>query len=362
MSHGMKRREFLQIAAGTAAVVAAPTMVTAKKTGVPIILGSGEHRYEVLHNWPELPDSFTWQTTHNVAIDRAGNVYVIHEGDPKKKGHPAIFVFDSAGKYIRSFGEQFQGGGHGLEVHEEGGQEFLYVTAYKHLKKFAKLTLTGEQVWERRAPMDSRLYVAGEDTRPDDTWGRDRFMPTNIAFHPDGSEFYVADGYGAYVIHRYDKDANYKSTFGRAGTAQGEFDLPHGVWVDRRPGREPSLVVADRVNARLQWFTFDGKHLETLDGFVLPANIDTSGAMMVVPDLQARVTLLDGQNNIVAQLGDDDADWRDHVFERKIREDHKKWPGGKFIHPHDACFDADGNIFVAEWVETGRITKLRRLS
>jgi len=37
------------------------------------------------------------------------------------------------------------------------------------------------------------------------------------------------------------------------------------------------------------------------------------------------------------------------------------WQDGKFVHPHDACFDKDGNIFVAEWVERGRVTKLRRL-
>ncbi|HYO25390.1 MAG TPA: hypothetical protein VEQ85_10625 [Lacipirellulaceae bacterium] len=32
------------------------------------------------------------------------------------------------------------------------------------------------------------------------------------------------------------------------------------------------------------------------------------------------------------------------------------------MHPHDACFDAEGNIYVAEWVHTGRVTKLRKLS
>lgn len=35
---------------------------------------------------------------------------------------------------------------------------------------------------------------------------------------------------------------------------------------------------------------------------------------------------------------------------------------GRFVHPHDACFDADGNIFVAEWVATGRVTKLQRMT
>ena len=361
MGTTLHRRKFLQAAAGAAAVAAAPTIVTAKKTDSPLVIGSGEHRYEVVHNWPQLPDQFTWQTTHNVAFDRAGNLYVIHEGDAKKPDHPAIFVFDADGKSIRSFGSEFQGGGHGLEVHEENGEEFLYVTGYQKLKKFAKLTLDGEKVWERRAPMESGRYAAGEEAEPTGAWGRNRFMPTNIAFHPTGGDFFVADGYGAYVIHRYDRDANYKGTFGEVGKADGQFDLPHGIWVDNRPGKEPSIVVADRVNGRLQWFTFEGEHLQTVGGFLLPANVDTFGEVMLVPDLQARVTLLDRQNNVIAQLGEDSA-WRENVMKMEARKKPQECPAGKFLHPHDACFDAEGNIFIAEWVATGRITKLRKLS
>jgi hypothetical protein len=357
----LRRREFLQIAAGAAAVVAAPTIITAKKTESPVIIGDGEHRYEVHHDWPQLPDKFTWQTTHNVAIDKAGNLYVIHEGDPKQPDHPAIFVFDPDGKYVRSFGKEFQGGGHGLEIHRENGEEFLYVTGYQALKKFAKLSLDGETVWMRHAPMDSGIYAAEEDTKPTGVWGRDRFMPTNISFHSSNGDFFVADGYGAYVIHVYDKDANYQSTFGKEGKENGQFNLPHGVWTDNRKGRESSIVVADRVNHRLQWFTLDGKHLETIGDLLLPANVDTFGELMLVPELQARVTLLDAKNNVVLRLGDD-APWRENVMKMEARKKPGNCPAGKFLHPHDACFDADGNIFVAEWVAGGRISKLRRVS
>ena len=38
-----------------------------------------------------------------------------------------------------------------------------------------------------------------------------------------------------------------------------------------------------------------------------------------------------------------------------------QFPAGKFVAPHGACFDHEGNIFVVEWVEIGRVTKLRRL-
>lgn len=38
------------------------------------------------------------------------------------------------------------------------------------------------------------------------------------------------------------------------------------------------------------------------------------------------------------------------------------WRPGRFIHPHDACYDRAGNIFVVEWVPTGRVTFLRKVS
>ncbi len=44
-----------------------------------------------------------------------------------------------------------------------------------------------------------------------------------------------------------------------------------------------------------------------------------------------------------------------------IRTQPKEWPAGKFVHPHDAAFDKDGNIFVVEWVSTGRVTLLKKV-
>ena len=69
----------------------------------------------------------------------------------------------------------------------------------------------------------------------------------------------------------------------------------------------------------------------------------------------------DKNNQVVARLGDDVQRIRsDNKF--AIRQDEKQWQSGRFIHPHDACFDQAGNIFVAEWVASGRITRLQRLS
>jgi hypothetical protein len=358
----LSRRRFLF---GCAVSAGGPTLLTSRKaraeTGDGVVVGEGEHRYELIHHWAKLPDRYSWQTTHNVAVDSENRLYVIHEGRAEQADHPAIFVFDEKGDFIRAFGSEFQGGGHGLEVRQESEGEFLYVTGYQQIKKFAKLTLGGERVWERFAPMESGHYAEGEDTRPEKVWGRDRFMPTNFAFLPDGG-FFVADGYGSYRILHYDAAGQWIRTIGEPGAGDGQFNLPHGLWIDDRKADDPLLVVADRANARLQWFDLDGGHRKTLGGFHLPANVDRHGELLLVPDLSARITLLDGDDRLI-HLGDDPS-WRERVSDgnRAMRRDPGSWEAGKFIHPHDACFDGDGNIFVAEWVETGRISKLRKVS
>ena len=54
--------------------------------------------------------------------------------------------------------------------------------------------------------------------------------------------------------------------------------------------------------------------------------------------------------------------WRQSVLAENfaMRGHPEQWRPGRFVHPHDARFDAEGNIYVAEWVRTGRITKLIR--
>lgn len=363
------RRQFLCTAA--AGTMSAPLLrsaesreasstLTETKSGSSLRLGEGDHVFEIEHDFLALPAKYSWQTTHNVAVDSSRRIYVIHEGDPAKSDHPAVFVFEPDGRFVKAFGSEFQGGGHGLEVRTEGDEEFLYVTAYKHLKFIAKLTLDGEEVWRKNAPMASGRYADGEADSPDGTWGRDRYMPTNFAFLSDG-RFVVADGYGAYALHVYGEDGEYESSIGTPGSGPGEFQTPHGLWIDSRGGDE-TICVADRANNRLQWLTPDGTHVATKDGFLLPANIDVQGDLLLVPELKARVTLLGPDNEVVARLGDDEQ-WRSAVTadKNKLRRQPQRWEAGKFIHPHDACFDADGNILVAEWVEGGRVSRLRRL-
>ncbi|MBM4023103.1 MAG: peptidase, partial [Planctomycetes bacterium] len=130
----LTRRAFTAVAAVAAAATTHPAAARARRLADETIVGEGEHAYRVRHQFAKLPDRFTWQTTHGVAVDTAGNLYVIHEGHREQKDHPAIFVFDPAGTFVRAFGSQFQGGGHGIEVRRERNEEFLYVCGYQQSK------------------------------------------------------------------------------------------------------------------------------------------------------------------------------------------------------------------------------------
>ena len=88
---------------------------------------------------------------------------------------------------------------------------------------------------------------------------------------------------------------------------------------------------------------------------------ETRGDTLLVPDLHARVSLYGKDNKVIAHLGDDEA-WRKKALDGfKMRGQPARWEAGRFILPHDACFDKDGNIFVVEWVATGRVTFLKKV-
>jgi len=74
----------------------------------------------------------------------------------------------------------------------------------------------------------------------------------------------------------------------------------------------------------------------------------------------SKVTILDRTNNVVASLGNGEYSNKDWSTVRN------QGPGtfvpGRFVCPHGACFNYEGNIFVVEWVECGRVTKLRKVA
>jgi hypothetical protein len=208
-----------------------------------------------------------------------------------------------------------------------------------------KTTLNGEEVFTLGYPKESEPYAK-----------QIKYSPTNLAIMPNG-DIYIGDGYGSSYINQYDSQGKYIRTFGGPGKEAGQLLCPHGIVADTR-GPEPVLLVADRSNKRIQRFTPDGKHIDFLYGTNAPCYFDFfKNGDVVVPDLFARVTLMDKNNKIITELGDDSGS--EYMKTRKLTRDH--FTPGKFVCPHGACFDHAGNIFVVEWVEVGRVSKLRKV-
>ena len=70
-------------------------------------------------------------------------------------------------------------------------------------------------------------------------------------------------------IVKFTKDGKFIKTWGKPGTAPGEFDVPHALAFDSK-GR---LFVGDRANNRLQIFDQDGKFLDEWKQFSRPSGI-----------------------------------------------------------------------------------------
>jgi hypothetical protein len=345
------RRSFIARTAAFAAAAAAPPFfvrASDKSGAAPLVVGSADHTYECVHDWLLPPDGLVWGDTHGLCQDAGGNIYVAHTVNKSSMRGEAVVVYDAGGKFVRAFGEEYRGGAHGLGLRRDGGDEHLYHCDINRCR-ITRTTLAGEVLWEHGYPREDPAYGAAPIN----------FVPTNVAFAPNG-DFFVGDGYGSSHVLRFSAAGAFLGEVGGPGQGDGEFDTPHGLFVDAR-GAEPVLVVADRGNRRVQTFGLDGKHLSTVKDDTrlrMPCHFSVRGDLMVCPDLDSQVCLLDRDYRVVAQLGDGQA-LNGKVGSRRGQSRGDFTPG-KFITPHAAIFLQSGDILVAEWLPIGRLTLLRR--
>ncbi len=316
----------------------------------PPILAAGSRRYAAHHDWGDLPGRIRYGNCHGVQVDAQGYVYIHHTVHRTSQSDHAVVVFDPQGTFVTSWGGAFAGGAHGFRLVREGGDEFLYFCDIRR-GIVQKTDLRGNVLLTLGYPTESPAYAVGKD-RLAPSW-----KPTNLAVTSSG-DIYVGDGYGSSHVVHYDREGRYRNTFGGGrGDAAGELHCPHGIAIDTRSGVE-EVLVADRSNHRLQFFDLAGRHQRFVRGVNLPCHFDIGrDGTLLVPDLAARVSLFDDSNGLIGHLGVGEDDYQ----ERRLL-DRSHFPAGRFVCPHGACFDRDGNIFVVEWVEIGRVTFLQRLA
>ena len=310
-------------------------------TGVRLQTGNGEWTYEVASGWGQLPAGLAFGGTHGaIATDNAGYVYVSTQSET------GILVYTPEGVFKKNIAREYP------EVHsifhaQEGTGEYLYTTVQKGTQKenwlFVKMKTDGTVVQKITAPPQAGFKTPSE-------WRLTAAVPG-----PDGSIF-IANGYGDSRIFHFDKNGEYRGQWGGKGTKGGLFDCCHGLAVDTRYD-QPLLLVCDRENRRLCHLDFDGKFVGTVTQHLRrPCQVSFHGDFAVVSELEGRVTILDKDNAPVAFLGDNPhkTQWANYQLPPN------EIAPASFSAAHGCYIDQHANIYVSDWNQTGRVSKLIR--
>jgi hypothetical protein len=306
-----------------------------------MLLKTDWRTYRWIEDWVKIPESalgITNGRTHGVVVTRAGQVVIFHQADP------AVLIYSPEGRLLDSWGA-FPGA-HGLTLVEEDGVEFLWLVD-QATKQVVKTTLEGKIVQTLEAP----VHKAYPEAKYVPTW-----LAVNEKRFGGNGDLWLADGYGAGLVHCYDAAGRYLDALDGSEGA-GRFKCPHGLALDVRRG-EPEIYIADRGNKRFQVYGVDRKFRRVFgEDFLTSPDVSAGmGEFLIVPELVSRLSILDRHDQLVAQFG-----LNDSVAQQA------GWPNqrdglcpGKFNSPHSAAADALGNIYVVEWMIGGRIIKLEK--
>jgi sugar lactone lactonase YvrE len=164
-------------------------------------------------------------------------------------------------------------------------------------------------------------------------------QPATMAFLPNG-DFLLADGYQNGRIVRYDAQGEFVSEFGSVGSGPGQFDLVHGVAVDR----EHRVYVSDRDNNRIQVFSEDGQFIEEWPDVLGPTGIyiDERDNVWVLSTTLNQILEFNLNGELQYQFGAYCCTRGGFV--------------GGFSRPHQMSVDQEGNLYVANY-DGGYVTK-----
>jgi hypothetical protein len=340
------RRQFLRTA-GAAGAALAGVSAGADEKKAPTKIGSGKATFTLDDDWGKLPTGMKYGLGCALVVDSKDRVFVT-----SRSANPCVAIFDKDGKLLETWDREFaQGVGfkpeqvaataHGLYWSKEGDQEFLYWTENIAPGKI------GARVY--KTDMKGKvLYTLGNVEKESETSQKFDFKnPTDVAVAANG-DIYVVDGYGSQLLSRFDKTFKHIKTIGGPGKEHGKFNTCHGIWISTLR-KEPEVYVADRANGRVEVFSLELEYKRTVPGFRAPCCFYQHNGQMYVPELGARVTILDADDKVVAQMGDGQGVKADEI---------QKHPD-KFATPHALTVASNGDLYVIEWLPFGRPRKFK---
>ncbi len=347
----LTRRDFLRTASVTAAGLAAPALAVADDKKEPVRFGTGRFTFTLDENWGKLPTGMKYGFGCAVIVDSKDRVFVT-----SRSASPCVAIFDKDGQLLETWSkelsdkvgyttDQIAATAHGLYWSKEGGDEYLYWT--ENVAGGGKNPRIGARVY--KTDMQGKvLYTLGNVEKESSTSQKFNFVnPTDVAVAPNG-DIYVVDGYGSQLLHRFDKSFKLIKTVGGPGKDHGKFNTCHGVWVSTlRP--EPELYIADRANNRIEIYSLELEYKRTLPDFRLPCCFYQHNGHLYVPELGARISIIDANDKVAAQFGDG----------KDVKPPEIRNHPDKFATPHALTVASNGDLYVVEWLDYGRPRKLK---
>ena len=240
-----------------------PTLLTAiVMAGVPASAQVPEIRFDSAPNALQLPAGLYLGEVGGVATNSRGDIFVY-----TRTGHPTITIgsarpfahggsrllqFDRNGKYVREIGKDSYGFMFASQVRVDPNDNLWVVDQMTNMViKFDPqgrvLMLLGRKA--ESVPVPARPSTGDGAGQPTDLFDR----PTDVAWDATGNIF-VADGLANARIAKFDKDGKFVKSWGKRGTAPGEFANVRSIAVDA----QGNVYAADGGNRRVQVFDNNG--------------------------------------------------------------------------------------------------------
>src|SRR6202046_2513125 len=219
--------------------------------------------FDSVPNALQLPAGLYLGEVGGVATNSRGDIFVY-----TRTGHPIIttgtarpfahggsrlFQFDRSGKFVREIGKDSYGFMFAAQVRVDPNDNIWVVDQMTNMViKFDTqgrvVLLLGRKAESVSVP--ARSAAAGDGAgQPTDLFER----PTDVAWDAAGNIF-VADGLGNARIAKFDKDGKFVKSWGKRGTATGEFANVRSIVLDA----QGNVYAADGGNKRVQVFDNDG--------------------------------------------------------------------------------------------------------
>jgi hypothetical protein len=315
--------------------------------------------YDIVEAWwkpaPDHDSIWTWGSVSGVAADTPNRIIVAVWGDQRRTGTGErpnssnyLLVVDRNGKIVENWSQWDS-------LFNRPHQ--VYISPYDPNRDVWVVERGGNGVHEQILKFSNdgkRLLMRLTDPAPVMSKAQQRQIrnpgaydfgqPAVIAFLPNG-DWLLGDGYDNARIARYSSDGKLISQFGSVGTGPGQFDLVHGVAVDRNK----RIYVSDRMNHRIQIFTESGEYIEEWPEIWDPVAImiDENQSVWVLDATLNRILKYDTEGHLLDYFG---AYGKASSLGR---------PGymcsttpaacGGMALPHQMDIDSEGNLYIAEF-------------